>query len=311
MLNKYNSVIKNVMMDKIYIRYEDKIKLTNKLIKEFYEKLDGNVYISFSGGLDSTVLLNMVRTLYPDCLAIRIIEPSYKELNDFVNCFDHCKQLMPKLSFNEILNKYGYPIISKEVSKNISRYRNTNDEDVKKYRLYGIKKDGSKGMVGVIPKKWKYLIDAPFKISDRCCDIIKKNPIRRFEKQSNLKPYLGIKALDSNSRLLLYLKYGCNVFKGNKIKSNPLIFWNDNDIWKYIRDNKINYCGLYNKGEKNLGCIYCLFGIQYEKIPNRIQRMYNIDKRLYRYAFDKLNYSMVLDYINVQYRPISQINKWC
>ena len=49
---------------------DDKVKRTELLIKEWYEHYDGNVVVSFSGGKDSTVLLHIVRKLYPDVQAV-------------------------------------------------------------------------------------------------------------------------------------------------------------------------------------------------------------------------------------------------
>ncbi len=307
MKNKID-ILKEEYNYKKHLSLNEKIKLSTLRIKQFYNKLNGNVYISFSGGLDSTVLLNLVRSIYPDILAVRVIEPSYKILNDFIKNFDNIEQLNPKISFNKIIELYGYPVVSKSVSCSISRYRKTKNEDVKKYRLTGIKKNGSKGKLGVIPNKWKYLIDAPFKISDRCCDIIKKEPLYKFGKKTNLRPFIGIKAIDSNRRLMQYLKYGCNQFNEGKEKSLPLSFWLNRDIKNYIRKYKLNYCKLYDMGEKNLGCIYCLFGIHFDKSPNRIQRMYNIESKLYNYALNKLKYKMVLDYMNIDCLPIKKLD---
>lgn len=45
----------------------DKIVISKLRITEFYEHYDGNIVVSFSGGgKDSTALLYLVRTLYPD-----------------------------------------------------------------------------------------------------------------------------------------------------------------------------------------------------------------------------------------------------
>ena len=49
---------------------EAKIAMTLRRIREWYEYWDGNVYVSFSGGKDSTVLLHLVRQHYPGVPAV-------------------------------------------------------------------------------------------------------------------------------------------------------------------------------------------------------------------------------------------------
>ena len=49
---------------------EVKIAMTLRRIREWYEYWDGNVYVSFSGGKDSTVLLHLVRQYYPGVPAV-------------------------------------------------------------------------------------------------------------------------------------------------------------------------------------------------------------------------------------------------
>jgi len=308
--NRKNVILKEELNYKKNLSLQEKIKYSDLLIKQFYNKLNGNVYIAFSGGIDSTVLLDLVRKNYPNILAVRVVEPSYKELNMFVNSIDNVDKLNPKRNFKYIINKYGYPIISKEISCYVDRYRNTKSEDVKKFRLTGIRKDGTKAKVGFISKKWRFLVDAPFKISDRCCNFIKKYPFKNFEKKNNLKPFIGTKSVDSNNRLRNYLKYGCNIFDKEKEKSRPLSFWREIDIWNYVRSNKLNYCSLYDMGEKNLGCIFCMFGVHLESVPNRFQRMYHINKKVYNYAMNILDIKSVLDYIKIDYTPIQKLEKY-
>ena len=95
-----------------------KIRKTEQRIREWYEHWEGGVYVSFSGGKDSTVLLDIVRRLYPDVPAVfSDTGLEYPEIKEFVKTFPNVTIVRPKHSFKEILTKYGYPIISKEIAE--------------------------------------------------------------------------------------------------------------------------------------------------------------------------------------------------
>ena len=107
---------------------EIKIKKTKLRIREWYEHWDGEVYISFSGGKDSTVLMHVVRELYPEVEAVFIDTGlEYPELRDFVKTHDNVTWVKPKMNFKDVIKKYGYPLVSKEVSRDISVARNKPD----------------------------------------------------------------------------------------------------------------------------------------------------------------------------------------
>ena len=94
---------------------ERKIRVTQTRIMEWYMRYDGQVFISFSGGKDSTVLLDLARRVYPDIPAVYVDTGlEYPELRDFVKTKDNVIWLRPRYPFTQILEKYGYPIISKE-----------------------------------------------------------------------------------------------------------------------------------------------------------------------------------------------------
>jgi 3'-phosphoadenosine 5'-phosphosulfate sulfotransferase (PAPS reductase)/FAD synthetase len=168
---------------------------------------------------------------------------------------------------------------------------------MKKIRIEGHPKWGRQSRIS---KKWQYLIDAPFKISDFCCDIMKKNPFKRFEKDTGLEPYLGLMASDNRMRKMSYLRLGCNSFEG-WTQSNPLGFWLEEDVWDYIKTFNVPYSPIYDIGYNNTGCMFCMFGIHLEDEPNRFQKMKLTHPKIYSYCMNKLGIKEVLEYINVKY----------
>ena len=95
-----------------------KILITQTRIIEWYTRHKGQVYVSFSGGKDSTVLLTIARRCFPDIEAVFVDTGlEYPEIRQYVKTFDNVTICRPALRFDEVISKYGYPVISKEVSK--------------------------------------------------------------------------------------------------------------------------------------------------------------------------------------------------
>lgn len=288
-----------------------KISKTQFRIREFYEYFNGEVYVSFSGGNDSLVMLHIIRSMYPDVKAVFVdTGVEFPEVRKFVKTFDNVIFLKPQKNFSQIITDYGYPIISKDVSNSIRLARKNIIEGKDTYRVRQF--DGSQKGSRFDKSKWKFLLDAPFKISEQCCDELKKKPFKKFEKETGLKGYIGVLASEGGVRLQGYLKTGCNNYRfGN---SKPLGFWTHQDILQYIKIYNLNMCPVYgdlifdearNKlvvtGEPRTGCMGCMFGCHLEKSPNRFERMKISHPHMYNYFIEKLNFKSVLDYINIKY----------
>ena len=286
-----------------------KIAKTKRRIEEWIDHFGENkVYISFSGGKDSTVLLDLVRQVNPNIPALFVDTGlEYPETKEFVKTIKNVIILRPKMSFKQVIEEYGYPMVSKEQANYLDDIRNSTE----KMRIRRLKGD-SKGRFR-LSKKWYYLVDAPFKVSHRCCLIMKKEPTKRYEKETGRTPFIGTLAEESSLRQQSYLKTGCNAFNSKRPNSTPLAFWKEQDVLKYIYDNKliINKAygdviykdGVYSTTKcDRTGCIYCGFGVHLEKEPNRYQRLEKTHPQLHDYCMNKLGFKEVCEYMNIPYK---------
>ena len=117
------------------IPLEAKIEMTKRRIREWYDNWEGMVYVSFSGGKDSTVLKHIVDGMYDDIPSVFVNTGlEYPEIQRFVreikagkyDCFNPDVEIIrPAMGFDEVIQKYGYPVVSKEVSHGVYWVRKT------------------------------------------------------------------------------------------------------------------------------------------------------------------------------------------
>lgn len=279
-----------------------KVFLSQMRIREWYNHWGGQVYVSFSGGKDSTVLLHMVRELFPEVEAVFVDTGlEYPEIRKFIKTINNVTWVRPAKKFKDVIEEFGYPVVSKDQACAITRYQRTQDPVQKYRRIHG----WPKGLKGTISKKWRYLLDAPFDISDKCCKIMKKDPLDAYVKVSGKHPLTGMMASESNNRKMQYWKQGCNAFDNKKPISWPMAFWTDKNVWAYIKDKGLSYSKIYDMGETRTGCVFCAFGTHREESPNRFQRMARTHPKLHKYCTgaDGLNLREVLSWVGVSVDP--------
>lgn len=309
---------------------EVKVLMSKQRIREWINEYgEDGVYISFSGGKDSTVLLHLVRELYPNVKAMFVDTGlEYPEIRDFVRTFDNVDIVRPKMNFKQVIDKYGYPFISKQVSHKVGCVqKNPNSK-------YKVCFDGS--MRGSIYncEKWSFLLKAPFRLEHKCCDVMKKSPAHAYDKATGRVKITGQMAEESRFRAQKWLQNGCNAFDLKSPVSNPLSFWTEQDILRYIKENNIKICSVYGDvvvdydnteelsgqldfsdlglmtdtrkykttGCSRTGCMFCGYGCHLEK-ESRFELMKKTHPKQYDYIMrskDKggLGYKEVIDWIN-------------
>ncbi len=169
-------------------------------------------------------------------------------------------------------------------------------------------------------EKYKFFLDAEFEISNRCCNVMKKDPIHRYEKETGRVGITAQMASESRLRTQKWLENGCNAFDIKHPISNPMSFWTEQDVLLYIYLNKLPLASVYgevvidweamgqvegqmsmfelNQAELGLfekerwilkttglarsGCVGCLFGSHLEKpCDSRLKKLKETHPALY------------------------------
>jgi len=283
---------------------DEKIEWSLRRIRIWYDYWEGKIYVSYSGGIDSTVLLHLVRRRYPDVPAVCVNGLLFPETRRFVHQTSNVVVLPPDKPFHVTIREDGWPVVSKKVSRYIWDLRRPSsaNDDTKRLRLTGITKDGRKLPMMKLSKKWRFLVNAPFPISHKCCLYIKERPLDRYAKESSRVGLDGIMACDSDARRMTYMATGCNSYHAGRPVSRPLSIWMPGDVWAYIKREKIGYSPVYDMGYTRTGCVYCPFGAHLEEQPNRFQRLQITHPRLRKYCMEKLGLRDVLIYIGIPWR---------
>lgn len=280
-----------------------KISMTKQRIRDWVNEfgLDG-VYVSFSGGKDSSVLLHIAREMYGNSIKAVFIDTGleYPEIRELVKTYENVDWVRPKKHFRQVCEEYGFPLISKEVSEcvygakkyltsildemNASTNERTNERstlmlstienseelanilDQRMQNREGGSNQRLAIMLGMLTKdqrikanipnrdrsmfaqeKWKFFLEAPFDISNRCCNVMKKEPAHRYAKETGRKPMTAQMASESRLRSQKWLQNGCNAFNLRYPISNPMAFWTEQDVLLYIKTHDVPLASIYGE----------------------------------------------------------------
>lgn len=337
---------------------EDKEILTYEKLDQWYTAWNGKCYVSFSGGKDSTVLaylaaryLSSFRTPQWELNLVFVNTGlEYPEIQKFVNTYVdwmrrdfprvtvNLHRLRPKMNIRQVVRKYGYSIVSKEVANCVWLARKSGN-GTRMARLRGelVDRDGNPSAYNC--DNWGVLLDAPFLVSSECCRIMKKNTAHRYEGTAKEKPIVATMADEGRQRFQKWLATGCNAFDSKRPMGKPMSFWAEQDVLRFIVDRELPIASVYGDivasdgendypstliekplhctGCQRTGCMFCAFGAHLEKGENRFERMKHTHPKHYEFCigggeFDPadglwkpnekgLGYGRVLDYIGVRY----------
>lgn len=295
---------------------ERKVRETKATIADWYAAYGGMVYVSFSAGKDSTLLLHLAREVAPDIPAAYVDTGcEYPENIAFAKTVPDVTWLRYNMSFDEVVRVFGYPVISKDVAKRIYYARMGSSWAIN--QLNGFNSDGTPSKFNERFMKWRVLLDAPFPVAEKCCAELKTKPLARYQRESGRKATItGVMACESKRRESTFLKYGHSIYRDKNPTCKPLSFWLEADVLRYLKENRIPYSKIYGDivedekgrlettGAKRTGCMFCPCGAHLEKQPNRFQRMAAQHPEQYDYCINTLGYGTVFDYVGIPYKPL-------
>jgi 3'-phosphoadenosine 5'-phosphosulfate sulfotransferase (PAPS reductase)/FAD synthetase len=240
-------------------------------LKSKFAKIDFDKYfLAYSGGKDSHFLYWFIKEYLKD------------EKIEIVSCDTFMEHpeikarmiknadtiLKPKLTPNKIKKLYGSPCFNKLQDEYIRRYQNGSRA---KSTMEFIK--GEKTTMFKLNKKARELLlnDNLHKVSPKCCDILKKEPIKEFKKRSGKKEILGITQGESKLRASKYKT--CFTKTGKFTPLHDLSGELLNDIYKQYN---IELPNVYKTLDKT-GCVGCPYGRKIElelSTLNKAQRKF-------------------------------------
>lgn len=304
----------NEIRYRMALPYEVKLAMTRNRLREYigYYGKDKTV-LCFSGGLDSTVALHFIRKYcgYKNIKAISVIGIECRQNIDLITKTENVEIVKVRYSQKEIIEKFGIPIISKRASKMIAALQNPSEKNAKMrgLALTGITSTGREAKTFKLAEKWKFLIESPVPISNKCCYYMKETPAQNLAKEKGYAVIVATMAEESKNRMDAYAKQGgCNVFSELGY-STPFAFWTHQDILRYAVENDVEISAAYGEITKDengiyrttkaqrTGCPACLFGMQFDETPNRMQRMYYEDNKKWQQVIQDFGYKKILDFM--------------
>lgn len=262
----------------------DRLEMIRLIIEKYGEE---NFYISFSGGKDSTIVHHLVDMALPNNKIPRVFINTGIEYLDMVK---HVKELAENderiviynssVHITKMLKKYGYPFKSKEHAHKVATYQKSGYGKTVRSYINGKKPSGEKSFIKC-PNILKYQFTdlCNLKISEKCCDKLKKEVAYRYQKQNKKNiSIIGTRIAEGGARSR---NKGCTVFDKDKNlkKFKPINPCTDEWCDWFVKKYNVKLCKLYYPpfDFKRTGCAGCPFALELQNQLNVMRRLLPID----------------------------------
>ena len=300
--------------------------------KEFYDYFGGKVFCSV-GGLDSMVLITLIRKYVADVVGVSVSALEDKSIRKIHNKMPNMVLLKPYKSMTQVIKEHGFPVVSKMKARKIETLQKPNNP--KQTFIHAIM-TGDMGEQGKfqhsnkikLPDKWIKLFGglynehrpdivckaAPFKVSDMCCYWMKEKPADDYAKSTGFKPYMGLMASEGGQREMALMKNGCNYYGKTVQRSCPFAIFQRDDLLRLALELEVEVPEIYGEIKEKpdgtlyttlaqrTGCNMCGFGIHIEKRPHRFDRLRRQNYKEWKFWMYDMGWGEVLDYIGVGWR---------
>jgi 3'-phosphoadenosine 5'-phosphosulfate sulfotransferase (PAPS reductase)/FAD synthetase len=315
-----------------YLTLEMAVDDAIKRIKKGYEMTDGKIYLSFSGGKDSTVVAHLIKMSKLPINIPFVFANTRIELDatvEFVKNFDYDNVVIvyPRKPFGQILKEYGKPAMSKQKSQIMNTYQNNlGDPLIENYPKVPTSKLGAvracisgQSETGGVPrgfrthsalaKKHYHMLHPDrineYKIANKCCEFMKKKPFNDFVKEHGMKGgFNGMRPLQEGGvRKISYGDKGCTHIKANGFVSvMPIFDWTDELMTEFIETYNIELSKAYELyGYKRTGCIGCPFA---QDIEGNLQKLFEHEPKKYKATIGFLKDVYADQGVNLPFDPV-------
>ena len=280
------------------------INISNAMhrIERLYYETDGKCYLSFSGGKDSTIVLAVIKLCeeigtIPKNAIPAVFCDTKIELDatvDFIhwvkdNWYNNVQIIKTEKSFAHVIKEYGKPFRSKMKSYIISLYQKNPDLKTAKY-LYDDTVCKSHKMR--LPNKDFHILhdSFPIKISDKCCDVMKKQPFAKYAKDNDIAGYFsGMRMFEGGKRQLVFEKRinsgdkrPCTHVSDGVTSVSPIFDWTDDTCEEFIQAYSIPLSRAYTEyGDERTGCFLCPYGLDVDK---KLESLHTYEPNKYKAA---------------------------